>query len=80
LIAKRKICFDGSEGALKSIAMGVCYYLAETIKPSGDGVRQASTPMETAIISVIRQMLLEGFAKHPPKPGTPVELVSSTVA
>jgi hypothetical protein len=36
--------------------------------------------METAIISVIRQMLLEGFAKHPPKLGTPVELVSSTVA
>jgi AcrR family transcriptional regulator len=80
LIVKRNIRFDSCEGALKSVAMAVCYYLAETIKPSSDALRQASTPMETAIVSVVRRGILGGFAKHPPKSGMPVEILSSTVA
>ena len=80
LIAKRNIRFDSCEGALKSIAMAVCYYLAETIKPGSDALRQASAPMETAIVSVVRRGILHGFAKHPPKSGMPVEILSSTVA
>jgi AcrR family transcriptional regulator len=80
LIAKRNIRFDGCEGALRNIAMGVCYYLAETNKPGSEGLRQASTPMETAIVSVVRRLMLDGFAQHPPKPGVPVEIVSSTIA
>ena len=80
LIAKRNIRFDSCEGALKSIAMAVCYYLAETIKPGSDALRQASAPMETAIVSVVRRGILDGFAKHPPKSGMPVEILSSTVA
>ena len=80
LIAKRNIRFDSCEGALKSIAMAVCYYLAETIKPGSDALRQASTPMETAIVSVVRRGILDGFARHPPKSGMPVEILSSTVA
>jgi AcrR family transcriptional regulator len=80
LIVKRNIHFDSCEGALKSVAMAVCYYLAETIKPGSDALRQASTPMETAIVSVVRRGILDGFAKHPPKSGMPVEILSSTVA
>lgn len=80
LIAKRNIRFDSCEGALKSIAMAVCYYLAETIKPGSDALRQASTPLETAIVSVVRRGILGGFAQHPPKSGMPVEILSSTVA
>jgi AcrR family transcriptional regulator len=80
LIVKRNIRFDSCEGALKSVAMAVCYYLAETIKPGSDALRQASTPMETAIVSVVRRGILDGFAKHPPKSGMPVEILSSTVA
>ena len=80
LIAKQNIRFDSCEGALKSIAMAVCYYLAETIKPGSDAQRQASTPMETAIVSVVRRGILDGLAKHPPKSGMPVEILSSTVA
>ena len=80
LIAKRNIRFESCEGALKSIAMGVCYYLAETIKPGSDAPRQASTPMETAIVSVVRRGILDGFAQHPPKSGMPVEILSSTIA
>jgi hypothetical protein len=73
------IRFDSCEGALKRIAMAVCYYLAETFKPSSDALRQASTPMETAIVSVVRRGILDGLAKHPPKSGMPVEILSSTV-
>jgi len=80
LVAKRNICFDSCEGALRSMAAGVCYYLAETTGPGADGLWRAGAPMETAIISVVRRMILDGFAKHPPKPGVPVELVSSTIA
>jgi AcrR family transcriptional regulator len=80
LIAKRNIRFDSCEGALKSVAMAVCYYLAETIKPASDSQRQVSTPMETAIVSVVRRGILGGFAKHPPKSGMPVEILSSTIA
>jgi len=80
LIAKRNICFNGCEGTLRKIAMGVCYYLAETIKPGEDGQSRAGTPLETAIVSVVRRLILDGFAQHPPKPGVPVEIVSSTIA
>ena len=36
--------------------------------------------MDTAIVSVVRRLILDGFANHPPKPGVPLELVSSTIA
>lgn len=80
LITKRNIRFDSCEGALKSVAMAVCYYLAETIKPGSDALRQASTPMETAIVAVVRRGILEGSAKHPPKSGVPTELMASMIA
>ncbi len=80
LIVKRSIRFDGCEGALKNIAMGVCYYLSENIRPSEEGLRQASSPMETAIVSVVRKLLQDGFAQHPPKPGISIEMLSSTMA
>ena len=80
LIARRKIHFDGCNGAVKSIAMGVCYYLSESLEPGSEGSRQAGTPMETAIVSVVRGILLEGFAQHPPRPGVSAQLLSSAVA
>ncbi|MFZ0633462.1 MAG: TetR/AcrR family transcriptional regulator [Acidobacteriaceae bacterium] len=80
LVTKRNICFSGCEGALRSIAAGVCYYLAETTRPGAVGLWRAGAPMETAIVSVVRRLILDGFADHPPKPGVPVELVSSTIA
>ncbi len=80
LISNRNICFSGCQGALRNIAMGVCYYLSETTKPGADGLWKAGAPMDTTIVSVVRRLILDGFAKHPPKPGVPVALVSSTIA
>jgi len=50
------------------------------MKPGSDGLRHAGAPMDTAIVSVVRRLILEGFTHRPPKPGVPVELVSSTIA
>ena len=80
LVARRNIRFNGCDGALKSIAMGVCYYLTETIKPGADGLRQASVPMETAIVAVVRRLILDGFAQHPPTSSVPIEILSSAIA
>ncbi len=80
LIVQRNICFDGCARALRKIATGVCCYLAATLKPGSDGLWRAGAPMDTAIVSVVRRLILDGFAKHPPKAGVPAELVSSTIA
>jgi AcrR family transcriptional regulator len=80
LIARRDIRFNGCGGAIRNLAMGVCYYLSETTPPSAEASRQASTPMETAIVAVVRRMLIEGFTQHPPRPGISIELLSSAIA
>jgi hypothetical protein len=43
-------------------------------------LRQASTPMETAIVAVVRRGILEGSVNHPPKSGVPAELKASMIA
>lgn len=80
LIAQRNICFNGCAGALKKIAAGVCYYLTETMKPGSDGLWRAGAAMDSAVVAVIRRLILDGFEQHPPKPGVPVEIASSTIA
>lgn len=80
LVTRRNICFNGCEGALRSIAAGVCYYLARNTRPGADGLWQAGEPMETAIVSAVRRLILDGFRQHPPKKGVPVELVASAIA
>lgn len=79
LIRERNLCFSGCEGALKSIGMGVCYFLEENNMPEAEGQR-AKAPMETAIVSVLRQMFLDGMSHYPPRPGVPPGVIASTVA
>lgn len=80
LIVQQSICFDGCAGALRKIATGVCHYLAATMKHGSDGLWRAGAAMDTAIVSVIRRLILDGLAKQPPKTGVPVELLASTIA
>ena len=79
LIRERNLCFSGCEGALKSIGMGVCYFLEEINMPGAEGQR-ANAPMETAIVSVLRQMFLDGMSHYPPRQGVPPGVIASTVA
>jgi AcrR family transcriptional regulator len=80
LIVERQIRFEGCEGAVKNVAMGVCYYLSEMTNLGSEGQRQADMPIETAIVSVVRGMILEGLGHHLLRPGAPVELTAATIA
>lgn len=80
LITKRGIRFDGCEGALRRTALGVCDYLAEMPGSSTckDSSQQRYT--ESAIVDVVRAIILQGLGHHPSAQGLPAELVASTVA
>jgi hypothetical protein len=54
------------------LALGVCDYLA--------GQRQTEPHMESAIIAVVRRMILEGLDKHPVGEGVSPEMIATTVS
>src|SRR5580658_2553053 len=59
LLANRGVQFDGScASALKAIVLAVCDYLTQMQGPHGK--REFEPHMESAIIQVVRRMLLEG--------------------
>jgi AcrR family transcriptional regulator len=64
LLVEREVRFDGTCGsALRAIVLTVCDYL--TRMQGRDCNRQSEPHMESAIIAVVRQMLLEGLRRHP---------------
>lgn len=69
LLAEREVQFDGTcASALKALVLAVSEYL---LRMQGPG--------ESAMIAVIRQILMEGLQKHPPKNGA-VELVAAAAS
>ncbi len=78
LIAKRQIRFSGCEGAVKAISMGVCDYLAEM--PGVGAHLSSEKSLETAIVAVVRGMILEGLTHHQRDSGVSIELLASTAA
>ncbi len=79
LLAEREVRFDGTcASALKATVLAVCEYLTQMQGP--DGARQLQPHMESAIIAVVRQILLEGLKKHPPKSAIPPEIVAATAS
>ena len=61
LLQRRHIQFDGCKGAVKAMAIGVCSYLSEMPFASQ---RHSGQPLETAIVAVVRGMILEGLKSH----------------
>jgi AcrR family transcriptional regulator len=80
VVDRRDIRFDGCEGALRKLALGVCCYLEEMPWDVARGQWQAETPLETAIVPVIRALVLEGLGHGAPKPWVAAELLAGTVA
>jgi AcrR family transcriptional regulator len=76
LLAQRGVAFDACSEALTGMALGVCDYLAAL---PGNPPR-LDPHMESAIISVLRRMLLEGLKKHRQSEKIAPELVASTIA
>ncbi len=85
LIAERGVVFDGSCGmALQGMVLGVCDFLTQSLR-QGAGAKcpragQLPPHMESAIIAVVRRMLLEGIRKNPPQGAYSPELLASTAS
>ncbi len=80
LLAKRGVSFDSCDGALRAIALGVCDYIASVPGASCGGQRQLEGHLESAVIAVVRRMILEGLKRHQAGGEFSAELVSSTVS
>jgi hypothetical protein len=79
LLEERKVQFDGTcAAALKAIVLAVCEYLTRILGPHGG--RQAEPHMESAIVAVVRRILLEGLKRHPPANGISPEMVAATAS
>ena len=77
MIARRGISFSNCDGALRTIALGVCDYLSEITDCPVKGSR---IPLEGSIIPVIEDMFREGLARHAMAPGIEPALVATTAA
>jgi AcrR family transcriptional regulator len=89
LLAGRGVVFDGTcSNALTGIVLGVCDFLAQSLTQTAptDCPSAIHLPphMETAIVAVVRRMLLDGIRNHPPDNPTPPtaspELLAATAA
>jgi AcrR family transcriptional regulator len=67
LLAERQVCFDGTCGsALKAMVLAVCEYLFRLRgRQAAGGARVWEPHMESAIVAVVRRLLLDGIRKHP---------------
>lgn len=85
LLEERGVAFDGScTSALQGIVLGVCDFLAQTLSQhagtSCAATNQMPPHMESAIIAVVRTMLLDGIRNHPPASGDAPELLAATTS
>jgi AcrR family transcriptional regulator len=69
LLDHRGVVFDGTcNSALRAIVLGVCDYLAGT--PCRGNDRQMQPHMESAVVAVVRRMLLDGLRQNAALPPT----------
>jgi AcrR family transcriptional regulator len=89
LLHERGVVFDGTcSSALTGIALGVCDFLSQSLTqntPTNCPSASHLPPhMETAIVAVVRGMLLDGIRNHPPDSPTPPtaspELLAATAS
>lgn len=65
LLAERRVTFDGTcSGALQNIVLGVCDFLARTQGSACQRQRQMEPHLETAMVAVVKKMLLDGLRRH----------------
>jgi AcrR family transcriptional regulator len=77
LIARRGLSFNGCEGGLRAIALGVCDYLAEAPGCPGE---LAKMPIERSIMPVVEGIFREGGEGRTAGPGVNPRLVATTAA
>jgi AcrR family transcriptional regulator len=81
LLAARHVRFDETcSSALNAIVLGVCDYLASTPGITCEQQRPMQPHMESAVIGVVRWIILEGFQKHPMVSRASPEILATTVS
>jgi AcrR family transcriptional regulator len=79
LLEERGVKFDGTcLSALRALVLGVCDYLAGV--PGTERQRQMEPHMESAVVAVVRQMILEGLKQHPPERAACLEMIAATAS
>jgi AcrR family transcriptional regulator len=79
LLSVRGVEFDNCGSALNAIILAVCDYLTQVQSP--DSTRRLEPHMESAIIAVVRGVLLEGLRRHSQEPGTIApEIIAATAS
>lgn len=81
LLANRKVTFDGTcASALTGIVLAVCDFLAGT--PGMDCTRrgQMEPHLESAVIAVVRRIILDGLRQHPSDSAVSLEMVAAAVS
>ena len=81
LLEARGVRFDGGcVSALRAMVQGVCDYLAGAPGMECERQLQMEPHMESAVIAVVRGMLLKGFQRHPPTEDVSPEMLAATLS
>ena len=81
LLSVRGVKFDGTcASALKAIVLGVCDYLDGLPVLAGEQQRLLEPHLESAVIAVVRKMILRGLEQHAPRAVVSPEMVATTVS
>jgi AcrR family transcriptional regulator len=79
LLAQRGVKFDGTcYYAIRAIVLGVCDYLAGV--GCTEHQRQLEPHMESAVVAVVRQMILEGLKQNPPERKACLVMIAATAS
>src|SRR5258708_16766215 len=79
LLAKRKVQFDGGcAAALNALVLAVCDFLSRMV--GANCQRHPEPHMESAIIALVRRILLEGLKAHPPKNDKPPKTIAAAAS
>lgn len=79
LLAQRNVQFDDDcAAALRAIVLAVCDHLVRLQGP--DAKRQLEPHMESAIIAVVRRILMDGMKQHSLPREVPPELLAATIS
>jgi len=81
LLAERGVNFNSScTSALKAIVLGVCDFIASSQLLCSERPGQMEPHMESAIIAVVRNMLLDGLENHPSSQPISPQMIATTAS
>jgi AcrR family transcriptional regulator len=81
LLTQRNVTFDGTcPSAFRAIILAVCDYLVETQKSLSSRQHQFEPFLEGTVIDQVRELLAEGFKRHPAARRIPEETIAAAAS